>query len=766
VTELLEGESLRSRLEGGALPQRRAIEIAVQIARGLGAAHERGILHRDVKPENVFVTSDGRIKLLDFGLAKVVSKESAETSAPTEAAGTEPGTVLGTVGYMSPEQVRGKDLDERTDIFSFGAVLYEMLSGKRAFRGDSQVETMNAILKEEPPELLESGHAVSPGLDRIVRHCLEKTPEARFHSAGDVAFALEALSESAAALPSGRVGQVRMPRSFRPALIAGALAAAVGAGVLLDRATRAPFSSPSFQRLTSRRGTISNARFASDGRTVVYSAQWEGKPSEVFSVSAAAQESRALGFGSATLLAVSPSDELALKLRPQFWSLQLHGTLAKAPLSGGTPRELREDVENADFRPDGAALALVRLVGGMKTEIEYPEGKRFLEDQSFVRAVRISPDGARIVVADGLPPWAKASVFVADAAGVRRTLSSDLATGLAWTRDGKGIWLTSESSDGSTQVWALDLSGRRRLVLRAPGALALQDIAKNGDVLVSVARRQASVIYHAAAASRDVDLAWHAASRAVDLSLDGRFLLLSEGPGPGDFFYLRGTDGSTAVRLGEGTANQLSTDAKWVIAQDTNALKDVLFVPTGAGQVRRVSLPVAVSQVWLTPDGRRIVMAGILADGRAQGFTADADGKNFRAITPPDFDSYIGEMPISPDGKLVALNGGRTSDVSLKIFSVDGGPPRDVPGFEKDDVVIRWAEDGRALFVFKRNEIPARVFRLDVESGRRTPWLELMPADPAGVDRIPTVVLSPDGKSYAYSFTRELADLYLIRGLR
>src|SRR5262249_43672016 len=152
---------------------------------------------------------------------------------------------------------------------------YEMLSGSRAFKGDSQVETMNAILKEEPPELLESGHAVSPMLDRIIRHCLEKSPEARFHSAGAVAFALDSLSESAAAVPSGTIARTRAPRSLGPALIAGALAAAVGAGVLLDRATRAPVSSPSFQRLTSRRGSISNARFAADGRTVVYSAQWE-----------------------------------------------------------------------------------------------------------------------------------------------------------------------------------------------------------------------------------------------------------------------------------------------------------------------------------------------------------------------------------------------------------------------------------------------------------------------------------------------------------
>ena len=204
VSELLEGETLRERMAGAALPTRRVIEYGVQVGHGLAAAHEKGIVHRDLKPENLFVTKDERVKILDFGLAKLNQPETVgepPTKAPTEAAGTEPGVVMGTIGYMSPEQVRGQTVDHRSDIFSFGAILYEMLTGRRAFRGDSVADTMSAILREEPPELAGTNREIPPSLERIVRHCLEKSPQARFHAAGDVAFALEEVSGASAAAP-------------------------------------------------------------------------------------------------------------------------------------------------------------------------------------------------------------------------------------------------------------------------------------------------------------------------------------------------------------------------------------------------------------------------------------------------------------------------------------------------------------------------------------------------------------------------------------
>ena len=199
VSELLEGETLRERMAGAALPQRKAIDYALQIAKGLAAAHDKGIVHRDIKPDNVFITNDGRVKILDFGLAKLTAIDGAQsqTEVPTRKVNTDPGTVMGTMGYMSPEQLKGQAADHRSDIFSFGAILYEMLSGKRAFRGDSMAETMSAILREDPPDLSETNKTVSPALERVVRHCLEKNPAERFHSARDLAFAIESLSGSA-----------------------------------------------------------------------------------------------------------------------------------------------------------------------------------------------------------------------------------------------------------------------------------------------------------------------------------------------------------------------------------------------------------------------------------------------------------------------------------------------------------------------------------------------------------------------------------------
>src|ERR1700676_523846 len=285
VSELLEGDTLRERLRGGPIAVRKALDYALQIAHGLAAAHEKGIIHRDLKPDNLFVTNDGRVKILDFGLAKLTQAEpGAHASLATATQGTEAGTVMGTAGYMSPEQVRGLALDARSDIFSFGAILYEMLSGKRAFHGDTPADTMSSILKEDPPDLSETNRNVSPALERIVQHCLEKNPEQRFHSASDIAFDLEHLSGISGT--TARVAapvEVERPRRGLLLGIASTLALGLlmlGLGWWLGKAGAKP-PLAEYQQITFRTGSIGNARFTPDG-SIVYSASWEGGDNQLY----------------------------------------------------------------------------------------------------------------------------------------------------------------------------------------------------------------------------------------------------------------------------------------------------------------------------------------------------------------------------------------------------------------------------------------------------------------------------------------------------
>jgi tRNA A-37 threonylcarbamoyl transferase component Bud32 len=378
VMELLEGETLRARLAQGALPSRKAVELAVQIAEGLAAAHEKGIVHRDLKPENVFVTHDGRAKVLDFGLAKRADSASSPSASMQATSGhTGPGMVLGTAAYMSPEQVRGEAVDHRSDIFSFGAVLYEMLCGRQAFARETATESMTAILKEDPPEIATANPGASPALLRIVLRCLEKKPAERFQSARDLAFALQALSGSA--LASGPAVAVtnwnwRRWLAFGGGLLA--IAGALAAGVLVGRSKEQ--SGPSrITRLTFQRGQVDAARFAPDGQTIVYSASWNGSPYEVFSTRLGSTESRPLGFPASVLASVSASGEMALLRNVVPWVVgqptSQVGMLASAPLAGGPAHDREEGIQFAEWSPDGKQLAVVRLRDG-KTRLDSRSG--------------------------------------------------------------------------------------------------------------------------------------------------------------------------------------------------------------------------------------------------------------------------------------------------------------------------------------------------------------------------------------------------------
>jgi eukaryotic-like serine/threonine-protein kinase len=768
VTELLEGETLRARLSNGPLSVRKAIEYAVQIAKGLAAAHEKGIVHRDLKPENLFLTNDGRIKILDFGLAKLKpEKEGGQTAMQTISA-TEPGVVLGTMGYMSPEQVRGKAADKRSDLFSFGTILYEMLSGQRAFRGDSAADTITAILTKEPPDLSQTNKEIHPGLDRIVRHCLEKNPEERFESARDVAFDLEALSGVSGPATTAPYAEIKRRRLW-PVLTGAVLTTALIVGILAylvgrQAGDRPP---PSFHQLTFRRGEIQSAHFAPDGQTVVYSAAWDGKPVEVFVRRLESPEARPFGLASAEVLAISRSGEMAVSLdRSASGGFRRTGTLAQLSVAGGAaPRAILEDVEWADWAPDGKSLAVVRMPQG-RMRLEYPIGKVLHETSGWIGHPRVSPGGDFVAFIDH-PSLNDdgGSVVLADRSGRKKALSKSFASaqGLSWGPNGSEVWFTA-AEISLRALYSASLSGTVRLRSRIAGNLTLRDISRDGRMLVTRDTFREEILALPPGESKERDLTWLDYSLATFLSSDGRTVLFTEGGeggGAGYSVYVRKTDGSPAVRLGEGFGQALSPDGKWAVVILHPATDAQLAVyPTGAGEPKLLSKEgvTVLSACWM-PDGRRILMTASEPGRGLRLYLRDVDGGKPRALTP---EGYRGYRFVSPDGAFAVVTG---PDRRIYLYPISGGEPTAIPGVDANDRVSQFGADARSVYVHRQGEIPAKVYRVDISTGRRELWRSLMPADAGGVSEIgPLPTMS--GESYAYSYGRTLSDLYIVDGLK
>ncbi len=773
VTELLEGETLRSRLSGGAIAVRKATDYAVQIAKGLAAAHEKGIVHRDLKPENVFLTNDGRVKILDFGLAKLTQPEghaAQQTNLPT-AAGTEPGVVMGSLGYMSPEQVKGKPADQRSDLFSFGAILYEMLSGVRAFHRDSAAETMSAILREEPPDLSATNKSVQPGLERIVRHCLEKNPEERFYSARDVAFDLEALSGlsapqtapvAAATGPKGRLSWLLLAgTALATALVCGAVAY-----VAIRKAGDRP--PPSFRQLTFRRGQIFSARFAPDGQTIMYSAAWDDRPMEIFVGRPESPESRPFGLAGAEVMSISKSGDMAVSLnRTTGGPFRRTGTLAQLSVAGGAaPRDILKEIEWADWGPDGKSLAIVRVVPG-RMRIEYPIGKVLYETSAWVGHLRVSPDGNLVAFIDHPTPGDDGgAVAVVDRAGKKKILTQPFASaqGLAWSPGGD-IWFTATPVGGNRALYMTTPSGGARMRVRVPGNLTLQDISREGKLLVARDNNRIEMLALPKGESKERELTWLDWSLVSSVSPDGKTVLFSEsgeGGGAGYSVYIRKTDGSPAVRLGEGNTQDLSPDGEWALAIIHGASDPQLVAyPTGAGEPRVFPKDgVSVfSASFLPPDGKQILITGSEPGHGPRLYMREFAGGKPRALTPEGYSS-LGIS--SPDGKWTLALG---PDRKRYFYPASGGEPTTVPGLEPEDNVDGRSADGRFLYVHRRGAPPMKVYRLEIATGRKELWRTLMPADAAGVSGL-SPYPTPDGEAYVYNYTRTLSDLYLVEGVR
>jgi eukaryotic-like serine/threonine-protein kinase len=713
---------------------------------------------RPPRPGPQGVTKDGRVKILDFGLAA--------------AAGTEAGVVMGTLGYMSPEQVKGHPADQRSDLFSFGAILYEMLSGSRAFHRDSAAETISAILREETPDLSATNRNVQPGLERIVRHCLEKNPEERFYSARDLAFDLEALSglsgtsEAAAKFPGARSRPSR--RLFAGAVLAAALAGGTLAYLAARRAGDRP--PPSFHQLTFRRGSIWNARFGSDGKTILYSAAWDGGSTEIHLGRIDGQDSRPFGLKGADILAVAPSGDIAVALGSRFsGAFTRIGTLARtAATGGGAPREILENVEFADWPPDSRDLAVVHDVAGRR-RLEYPVGKTLYEATGWIGNPRFSLRGDRIAFLDHpVVGDDGASVALVDLAGKKTTLTPVFASafGLAWSPDGSEIWFTAAEVGGNRIRRAVSPSGRSRVLVTGTGAMTLHDVSRDARILMTHNLSRIGCVTRGPEGPGERDLSWFDWSLLAGLSEDGRTLLFSEtgeAGGPGYSVFIRGTDGSPAVRLGEGAALSLSPDEKRVLALvHPTADQQLVVYPTGPGEPRQLSLPNlrVRTAVWL-PDGRRFLMTAAEPGHDSRVYLGDAEGGAPRPLTPEGYRALRGVSLV--DGRRFLTRG---PNEKVYVHSIEGGEPVPVPGIAPADGIVGPSTKEGTIWVRRGRDLPARIVRLDLASGREEPFRDLVTADPTGIVDLFGIRVTRDGRFYGYSYARLLSDLYLVEGLR
>ena len=777
MTELLDGLTLRQRLRSSGLTVREAVECAVQIARGLAAAHEKGIVHRDLKPENVFLTKDGGVKVLDFGLAKLRAEPRPSKPGPDNVgitASTDTGVVLGTAAYMSPEQVRAQPVDTRSDIFSLGTVLFEMLSRRRPFTGESTAELMAAILKEDPPDLAPMVKA-PPSLERIVRRCLEKSPENRFHSAHDLALALEAVSGSSASGTTVVDAPARASRRRWVVLtVSLLLPLALGLAFLAGRRTaRSP--SPSYRQLTFRRGTVLSARFAPDGRSVVYSARWDGSLLERDVLDPPGQSGL-----EATRLAGGGGRRHGRRRDGR----RGRGRDARAaPLSMEAPfAKLRVVVRDADWTAAGSGeFALVRAIAGRQAPgVSRGQGsctRPMARDRSWAPPLsERRPD--RVRGTGRASPARPRLVAVVDLGGRLTTLSTvwgDIE-GLAWSPDGNEVSFTGAKAGSARALYAVSLSGRERLVQRVPGRLTLYDISRDGRVLLAGRARTSGGTGTSGGRTprRGASPGWTGTGSTVVVSADGRTLVFGEageGGGPRGSVYLRREwrAAGPARRSGGRSPGPVSPteSGSWPRSSNSPGYPSNSSRPERVSRLRSPRVPSATSR----GRGSSLTGSGSPSSATRPGAPHASSPRTSRAARPgpsrPRTRRPTGEV-FTADGRYVAASP-RVWPPAFKLYPTDGGEPRPTPGSAAATSRRNGAATGGSCSCVTGAE-PRREL-IDLSRGREDrraercgrPWPHRTPQAWRMVDLIS---LSSDGQSYAFTFVRTLSDLYLVEGLR
>jgi len=767
VMELVEGESLAEKIARGPLPVEEAIAVARPVAEALEYAHERGIVHRDLKPANIVVSRDGVVKVLDFGLAKAITGELSESSgsdathSPTlTSPATRAGVILGTAAYMAPEQARGKTVDRRADIWAFGVVLYEMLTGRRMLEGETISDTIAAILTRSP-----DFNALPANTPSSVRHllarCLDRDPKQRLRDIGEARIMLDA--KMAPPAPAEPAAPVRAKGSRLPWLVAGvAFAAAVLAGTMALR-TPEETGPIKYRQHTFRPQTIFQALYAPDQQTLVFSAALTGNTPYLYSLRPEYTEPMKMSDSALQLLSISSKGELAVLTNAQWVAHRMcYGTLARMPLGGGAPRDVMDGVFQASWAPDGNDLAIVRPTEGV-VQLEYPAGKVLVKSGGYLSDVRFAPDGKHIAFFEHPAAFDdRGDVVVVDLDGKRKTLSAGYwgLEGIAWSHDGKTVYFSGGTGYADFSIYAVTLSGNIRVAAQSAGGLVIHDIAANGQMLATRDDLNRNMYVHMPGVASDVDMSFRELSEPVDMTSDGKTVVFTEsGTAAGSNYQvcMRRTDGSQVVVLGEGGAVDLSDDGRWVLAGIFP--NRVILYPTGAGkpvELKTSSMDLVIDGRWM-PGAKQVLLIGGPKDEASRCYLVDVPDGLPRAITPP---GVAFALP-SPDGKRMIL---QQPDLTWWTAGLDSSSVRvPAPGLGEEDFVSAWQPDGRGIFIHHRNKVPNEVESVDLTTGARRPFATLDPKTP-GVLYIRSVAIAPAVNSYAYGALTYISRLYTMEG--
>ncbi len=780
VMELLEGETLGTRLLKGALSPRVAIELAAQMAQGLAAAHDKGVIHRDLKPENLWITTEGRLKILDFGLAKQIAPTgrgsqsflATEAVSPGHVLHTEEGMIMGTMGYMSPEQVRGETVDARSDIFSFGVVLFEMLTGQKAFTRDTPSDTMAAILRDDPPESDESGKTMPPALRRIVDHCLEKIPARRFHDAQDLAFALEsaAAPSSTSNAPSAAPFSTQNRKTTRTWAVLVALAILIAglAGWAL-RGGRA--AEPEFQQLTFRRGNVLRARFTPDGQSVYYSATWDGEPARMFRMKADGGEATLFGPPKADFLAVGKDGQVLFLQKAEGWgSTSTPGTLSLLSSEGSEPRALAPDCSSADMAPDGS-IAAAFSTSARASHLEWPLGTKVLELAGQIRDVHIAPDGRRVAF------WVVENrgytAMVLDRQSKAKVLATFVgADGLCWSPDSRSLLACLPNYPGAQTngLVAIGLNGSTSL-LRTESSLAVLHEARPDGALLWEREMWGNEVQTGGPGRQSRRIALSKGTTAAALSRDGRKILLDNTLGLGaretTNTLVWDETGTAPLNLGQVAGADISPDSAWILAWDFQK-RQLSKVPLGMGLPKVIPLP------WKDPNLLSIRFGAdadqIIALSKEGPATATLESLDLRSGTTKllmkaeDVARIKNQVRHPTDSGLMLV---AREDGTLFTLDLRTGQTKPLaPKLGEGDTLTGWTTDG-GLILRRPGTFEIPLEQMDPESGVRRPWMVLKPTDTTGLIRIDNLFVSKNQQTMVFNYVRVTeSNLFVVKGVR